>query len=277
MKREMYFKALAALKKAVDDEFGRGKTQALLTLNGEGVVNRLDNTACSAGLNYLRDDARKDLQCIISLNQLNNGCREELTQEERQLFCDWFLKRSPYAKCIVTKSVKTALTLGIIVDPNYPANLVVGTTIAQRVLWEYTNIVQRFCRFTKAGMDEDAAFVMAHRYSVDDGKVAESCESGHCALNGNYVSKEYISNFSKRTYRNKRRNFNVVLKYGMIHKLWGEYWARDSGIDQKIKELVKVEVAPKEIPNPFALTMNLKRNALTVEACVEYIQSILGE
>jgi len=260
----------------------------------------VDNTACSAGLGYTyRDRAKGDKfyehkrNAIASLHQHRNSAYGNLTEAEQRVFYDWFLRRSPYAKCISTKSVDYAMKFGILIDGNFPANLVVGATIAQRVLWEYTPIVRSMQCLVKLGMNESIAFMIAHTYVVDGGGliVSRHAKDGHTAIDGGCISDAVLINFYKGKMPNKLPNYSEHKNYDKIHMLWGalvgEYKSYKALFPIMCSAVFPAEgeaaaVAEVGIPNPFAASMVMavnNNNELTInhlKSMVLYTNKLIG-
>lgn len=86
-----------------------------------------------------------------------------LPKETELWFVDYILNRSPYAKTFISKDAVKALEEGITISSgDHPGNLVGGAVVALRRLWEHIYVAQVAYDLTKAGVNEDLAFLLGH-------------------------------------------------------------------------------------------------------------------
>ena len=272
MKRKVYNNALAGLwemRRAYDGEdkielrhpdwgpygnhtlYLHQPTQAL-ALATEDTICHVGNTACSYGL--VNPDL-EDAEAIASLT-MTKAEQTSLSYTERERFMDWLINRSPYAKCIRTNSPKFAVENGIILDTHYPANLVVGAVIAQRLVWEFQSLLKGMLKFIDLGMNEDAAFVLTHQYGIMANlRVYESYYAGHTAIHGGRVTKEYLKGFVQDKPYTEMKSYYEKNTYNNIQKLWGnDDLLKYDFLKEASRNVVKVK---NDVPNPFAKTLKL--------------------
>jgi hypothetical protein len=229
----------------------------------------LNNTACAAGLD---SEVRKEVEvkAIMSLQQNGRGGRSSygggLTTEERIEFLDILINHTPYGKCIVNKDPVWADKVGLIVDPNFGYNLVLGALIAHRLLWEYADIAKDIIHYAKLTGSKPLAFMLGHAYTAGGD---ERGGRGHICLDNEYLSKSHIKNFITgdgtvvETYAVKK-GYDYT-----IDKMWGV--SRDQPIQEEIREFASSgEVS--SIPNPFAKTLVLDKAAASDAGICEYFK-----
>jgi hypothetical protein len=301
MKRKIYNNALKGLcemrkawkagQTAIEVKYGEralkvGGFTSCLCVAGEEYILHVGNRACSAGLRYSARGFVGTIGAVCSLSKqgVSSTYGAKPTDEDRVLFADWFLNRSPWAQCIVTNSPNYLIEMGMIIDADYPANLVVGATMAHRCFWESTAIIAGWSKFVAAGMDETAAFYVAHKFVVQGGKIVVSTEDIHCALSGHNLTKDTLKNFCTGKLVRPQETYSKLGSYDNVHVLFGD---SDSGggvfvsLDEALQERAK-EFKENIVPNPFAVSLQLKREVNLSEkellaALSAYINKIIGE
>lgn len=299
MKRNVYNKALKALKQMVMASEGRigrttddiikntylpvdrGRTQRLAVVD-ENNIHHITNTACSAGLLYIpisRYITGKMGVKAISVLTMNNMAPLNLGDGLKLKFADWFINKSPYSVCISTNSPKNAIEHGIILDANYPSNLVVGAIISWRRLWEYTSAVSSWEVLVDAGMNPSAAFILSHKVLADRSGLGDTNLNGHCAFPGRSISKEMVINFTKGnlvvindTYTNELNYSKIDLSWGSVSNDWSPLDISGAMVTDKLED--------SKVPNPFerSLKLNKKANAgykVLLDSLVKYINSLV--
>jgi len=243
----------------------------------------LTSTWCASGLNSGSPDA---IASLTAYDYFKVGQGDHLSNEEKVLFFDWLCNRSPYAVCISTKSAKFAAKEGIILDASYPNNLVVGAIIASRICWEYRNVCRTMQRFVEKGMNESAAFFLAHYYKVSSTYgITKSGSDGHCALTHEYTNEETLVNFVKGTQVYAGEPLSAGYGYGGIHTLWGGKTGMGSVDILTIASrdhINNLPAAPNPIPNPFAKSLQLGEvvslpTKQAMEVLVAYVNKLIGE
>jgi len=110
----------------------------------------LGNVHCSAGIREYGDVpvCWKGVDAIVSPTQpYDGGIGTALTQEEQREFYNILLNHTPFGECIVGKYLNEAVSEGIVVDTHFPARLVAGTFMAQRLAWEQTDIARSILHY----------------------------------------------------------------------------------------------------------------------------------
>ena len=128
---------------------------------------------------------------IFIVNMVRTNVGKKLSNN----FIRWWVRESFASKAFITKDEETVLEKGAILDCSYPAYYVVLSMIGLRYLWEFPQIVRNWGMFEKH-VNADAAVIMAHMFSSDDGKVWEgkfkSGNSNHTWFQ-NYWAKKHFT------------------------------------------------------------------------------------
>jgi hypothetical protein len=252
----------------------------------DGELSHSDETWCAAVL-----DEGRNYQAVASLTCYDyaggNGGGTKLTLDERVLFFDWLCNHSPYSQCIVTKDPAIAANEGIILDGDYPANLVVGAIIASRISWEYRSTFHTMKKFIEAGMDSSAAFYMAHRYGIRGQESLFSVvTSPHQAIDDCNVDTYTLENFVNGVL--VQPNVNLTAPdhgYDDIHGLFGDrgnkgFIGDNILVDAIAKYCADVGYQENSVPNPFSKSLTLKKEVkldagLQLQALVTYVNNIV--
>ena len=123
-----------------------------------------------------------------------NMVRTKVEKKLSNRFIRWWVRDSFAAKAFITKDKEAILKKGAILDCSYPAHYVVLSMIGLRYLWEFPQIVRNWGMF-KEHVNADAAIIMAHMFSTDDGKVWEgefkSGNSNHTWFQYYWTNEEF--------------------------------------------------------------------------------------
>ncbi len=240
MKREHYKLALAARKlmnKALDGGLvrhvnGEGEEPSNLTRSRKATactvivtkkhVHICSNQACHAGLSNNYDGFPEDKGtriAVISPVQESKEPKEYLLR-----FIDWYINRSPYAKLgvFVNKSAKDVLKYGFICNTDVPANIMAGALIGSRIMWEYTSILESWIAQVDAGIDESAAFYIAHILCVNGSNFSVLRNAGHCAIDGNTGCVNNLMRFVNAKPSYVRENYIDHYNYAGVHDSWSD-------------------------------------------------------
>lgn len=267
MDKHLYDVSVEALYYMAENK-DRHTEQQFAVITSDGGYEVSDFTICMAGIKGMKNEA------VASLTQhkSKDNCEgRALSTDELELFLDWLCNRSPYSQCILAKFPKFIYHFGIVLDSSYPANLVVGAAIAHRIAWEYTCVAENMLNFIGAGMNESAAFVIAHQYGVKGGdRVYNSCHNGHTAVYGGSITPEYLCNFVNGKLISPNSSLQVRNgKYDGISDLWGD-------VDNTFDFLAGIPKKENNVPNPFANTLILEgAEAGDIREFVAYINSIV--
>ena len=223
---------------------------------GKSVMNEmewLENTACTAGLSDAIDEFSV-VKGIVSLQQNGGGQRgdsnNKLTKAMRVQFLDILINHTPYGVCVVEKDPEYAEKYGLIVDADYPSNIIVGLLMAQRLCWEYTRIARNILAFAEAGVDKSLSFLLGHAYSRNGLKLRDC---GHICWDPRHLSRTVIKNYMMGESQIEELPYSVEKTYHQgISNMWGDDGGED--IHAEIRDSGK-EAGAVTIPNPFAKTM----------------------
>ena len=302
MKRDMFIMANRTLNDRVKaTKLGKGEVvgnvnaigrsfNSALAVGTAAKVYDVGNRACSAGLRggwlqgKLLDD-KESAEFITSATLTGKLKTARVSYEDMTKFMDWFINRSPWSICIVTNSAKVAMEKGIVFDAHYPANLIAGGTMVHRCLWEYYQLIRTWKLFTDAGMNENAAFFMAHGYEEERGTLSKCCYDVHCALDGDYLDPDTLRNFVAGDIKSPDKTFNERFGYGQVASMWVDPNKNRDRRPDYIKLATQGIKLPKDavpVVNPFKGLRLRARMALpldvTVKALATYInETVLGE
>lgn len=203
MKREHYRLGLKYLKETVKEGEGRSGRTAYYSCFHEGAKGNIIsiNTACHAGLcSYSYKGSIGVVNCLIKNYGGNHGPGRwsDTTDEEKIMFLDWLVKRSPYKTAFVSKKATKILKQGAaLLTSEAPGNILGGACVSMRRLWEHTIVLQVWCDLVKAGVNENLAYVLGHLAagSKDKGLNWSNFAGWHVAINSNSWTTGQVKNF----------------------------------------------------------------------------------
>ena len=273
-------------------------TRSVLMMGGQPSVVRtssiewIDNTACCAGLmaggyGGISKDAA-GVEAIVSVSQRGSG--RALVRAEAVQFYDILINHTPYGECIVSKDPEYAYNFGLIIDTNYPSNIIAGCLMAQRLAWEYVNKARSAIHYANLGVNKSLAFLLGHTFSNDGGDITSS---GHCCIDSSLVDKTYIKNFIKgKAQPDELYSVQKTYKYN-VHSTWQsgkcEFdengYAKEKRLGLHINAIVADYAvnnkAVARVPNPFAKSFTLTLDGVTDSVVVAYfkenLDGILGD
>lgn len=140
----------------------------------------------------------------------------------------WLINISPFKDCILSKDVNYAWEYGMVFNPEFPSNYVVGAMTAFRMGYEYDNIVRTWYALVSIGVDPTWAFYLAScAISFDNSVFSQSYRmaDGHEVLDGKVMDKIAVKNFLTGIVRSPSSYiFSECTSYkkgGSINGLWG--------------------------------------------------------
>lgn len=168
--------------------------------NGE--IRHQAPDACHARLcwsGYADEDTRAKAIVNIALNITPhfNG----LSMDNKKIypkFVNYMLNESPWAFCFVTKDVKEALEVGILMDVNQNVSHIVGAAVSLRLATEFPATLKPFGDALDKGYSGNVAHLISGH--LMEGRVTEW--PYHSALTSS-LNKEAIIKFFKTGYANK--------------------------------------------------------------------------
>lgn len=259
---ELADKCAESLVQYMEQQFGYTELSCCAMVGlatSDGKLIHSNNTACHAGL-HRYDEGKPDFELVVSLNQVDYG--QFLEDEYAVPYIDWLVNRSPYAPAFITKDAESCMEKGYVATTtDVPSNQMVGGFIAQRRLWEYSDMARAWYEFVKAGMNENLAYCMAHSIqstsvngSIQGGSLAwGKCRRGHTSLDigdmGPKAVKRFVlgeMNIKDPTYRKKNR-------YGNIDITWGTPRRGEMSLYHAVQGVRLVAEDKVESCNPFPL------------------------
>jgi hypothetical protein len=148
---------------------------------------------------YYREDSGAKAIVNIALNITPHY--KELTKENKEIypkFVNYMLNESPWAFCFVTKDVKEALEVGILMDVNQNVSHIVGAAMSLRLATEFPATLKPFGDALDKGYSGNVAHLISGH--LMGGKVTNW--PTHSALISS-LNKGAIIKFFKTGYPNK--------------------------------------------------------------------------
>lgn len=159
---------------------------------------------------------------ILSGLQRNNN--PDATKEDKLMFADFFINKSPWKKVFVEQTPEDVVNDEMwIIDANNPANLIANACVATRIISEFPAKFKAWRRMVKTGIDETLAFFMCHYVAArdDDGeKLIITGDGGHVCFESSF-DKHYFNNFLNGNYQNEEPHMSEGIGYRRINNIWG--------------------------------------------------------
>lgn len=188
------------------------------------------NQACHAGLANTHYNGFKKKGAIAVVSALMKPKPVEMLEEEEAFFfLDWLLNRSPYAETFITKSADEALYYKATISSAFhPSNLMAAGMVASRRLWEYPVIARVMVALSKAGVNEDLAYYLAHLFAGRFDKVGNcswsDTKSAHCSVNPAIMGKKELLAFLQHKPTKLNKTYNEHYQYSGYDAMYGESW-----------------------------------------------------
>ena len=246
-------------------------------------VEWLDNTACCAGLRARGyggiGTGVSGVEAIVSVSQTERG--PAMNRADSILLYDILINHTPYGKCVAKKDPAYAYDFGLIINADYPSNLIAGCLMAQRLAWEYTDVARNILHYAELGVDKGVAFLLGHTFSTSG---ATTRNSGHCCIDSAFISESFIKNFVNGVAQHdvaysvqKNYKFNVHNTFQTTRAepdKWSNCHSECEGvhISKVIAEYAKGQSATVALPNPFAKSFTLEANKITDQVIVSYFK-----
>lgn len=124
----------------------------------------------------------------------------DTTTEEKILYLDWLMKRSPYKEAFLYKSPRRALRdKCVVVRGECPAATLGAALVATRRLWEHTSVAVVFCELVKRGVPENLAYYLGHLAGFTRGRKGafswDCAKSSHCTIDSHDYDREAVKKF----------------------------------------------------------------------------------
>lgn len=181
-------------------------------------------TVCHAALSREYEGHPEDRFAVVNgfqtaYNGMNGaGKWEDTSLEDKALYLDWLFNRSPYASTFISKSAIRSLNYGFSVsDCATPSNLMAAGLVATRRMWEYPYILRVWVDLTKAGVNENLAYYLAHLASCKvDGTGSISWNSPvyvHCSIDSHLWGVDPLKNFINNAPKSLNQLYTKNLNY----------------------------------------------------------------
>jgi len=217
-----------AIKKAVMEDREFTAEYSLRYTARFMVVGKKDRTSfatvCHAALEREYEQHPEDRFAVVNglqtnYNGMNGGGKwTDTSVEDKILYLDWLFNRSPYASTFISKNAIRSLNYGFSVsDCATPSNLMAAGLVATRRMWEYPYILRVWVDLTKAGVNENLAYYLAHLSSckVDGtGKLAwNNPVYGHCSIDSHRWGADSLKNFINNTPKKLNQLYTEDIHY----------------------------------------------------------------
>jgi hypothetical protein len=187
--KSLITKLKVRMKEHVRDKYP--SNQQLMSIVPDGSTY-LRMGACTAELRNLPEEA-----CYIGNAFVDKGKNGAgiLKPSTRRAYANWLVKESPYSKHLEHTTAKEVLEIGVVLSTQTPSNILYGTFIACRMLWEQPSIVQDWHWLVKGGVNKNAAWMLAHFFSHKGSLKSPN----HVGFHEGGLSKEQLKNFMNNT------------------------------------------------------------------------------
>lgn len=228
---------IEAIKKAVmEDKWftDEGNLRYTARFMVVGKKNRTSfNTICHAALSRKYEDHPKDRFAVVNgfqttYNGMNGaGKWEDTSLEDKALYLDWLLNRSPYASTFISKNAISSLNYGFSVsDCATPSNLMAAGLVATRRMWEYPYILRVWVDLTKAGVNENLAYYLAHLAACKvNGEGSISWDNpvyGHCSIDSHVWGVDSVKNFINNSPKRLNQLYTKNLDYSGYGRMFSD-------------------------------------------------------
>lgn len=222
-------------------------TAAVCAVYEGGKPDISTNQACHYGMKSFKTGSIAVVSGLMKPSELTT-----LDEDEALIFLDYLLNRSPYSEVFITKSAHEALLHKMIVGkPSSPSNLLAAGLVASRRLWEYVEVARVFVDLSKAGVDEDLAFYLAHiaRASFDRSGDCDwnGSKNGHCSMDSNAFGQESMINWLSHKPAKLNRPYSESVNYDGYAAMYGI----DRGLSTWINQNFPYKGAKAKMAGPF--------------------------
>lgn len=185
------------------------------------------NRACHAEMSQY-----KEAKAIWSKNP-KAGHKQAVPKKVQEAWTEWLLKRSPWSKIPIQTTVEFALKKGFVIqDMDIPANYLVNFLIATRMPCEHGEHVNRWYKFTKAGVPENVAFILGC-FTNDKGQ--SICPNyGHHPFDSGCFHMTAVENFVKGEIARPNQPYSKSPLYYPCNSVW--YKEKGTDFELYIKE-----------------------------------------
>lgn len=147
--------------------------------------------------------------------------KDEKTTEVHAAYLKWLLNDSPWSMTYITKDPDDALLNGIVVDANYPGNLVTAACIATRWTGEHVASMNFWYEMVKHGMPPHEAMWMSEFFYINDKRFVFSPKSDHTPFGGYHMSKEAYNNYLNNKPITTQKDYSQTGQYSEIRAIFG--------------------------------------------------------
>lgn len=198
---------------------------------------------CHALLNSNPIYGESTLTGISAFQEPESG--KGFTDEEKILFADWMINKSPYKECFLNPSAEDCLS-GWVMNLHSPAKILVGACIATRTPSEFPNRFRIWLDLVNAGVDPSEAYVYCLFMSTN-GKDEYYFTQGGCGHTSmsTYGGKRYYTKFLKGNYDKELPKWMGTFKYGFdSNSVWG-----DGNGEQVFHDLKAIDLEDTKLVN----------------------------
>lgn len=232
-------------------------------------------TVCHAALNQQYAGHPEDRFAVVNgfqtdYNGMNGaGKWTDTSLEDKALYLDWLFNRSPYASTFISKSAIRSLNYGFSVsDCATPSNLMAAGLVATRRMWEYPYILRVWVDLTKAGVNENLAYYLAHLALCKvDGTGEMSWNSpayGHCSIDSHLWGVDSVKNFINSAPQQLNQLYTKNINYYGYGRMFTEKVNEKDPLYKWINANFPYKEEKKEVDkNPFKAARVERENTIS--------------
>lgn len=207
-----------------------------------GLLDKNDNffyreaCTCFNGLKIHPERFYEYRQKKIKLNKIiidHRTCNIFVTKDDALIYINWLVNESPYSEVFISKDPHWIYDNVWIVDPHFPANVVVGACILTRFTsetWESTKgMAKLMMHLIKLGVDPNLSHIFSYLFKSYADKIKEVFpvyshkQPDHVAIYPWKCGKDFILNFINNNRLLEDNNYNEILNYkgSDLYEIWG--------------------------------------------------------
>lgn len=238
-------------------------------------------TVCHAALERQYEQHPEDRFAVVNGFQTDyngmNGAGKwgDTSLEDKALYLDWLFNRSPYASTFISKNAVRSLNYGFSVsDCATPSNLMAAGLVATRRMWEYPYILRVWVDLTKAGVNENLAYYLAHLASCKvegTGKISwNNPVYGHCSIDSHVWGVDSVKNFINNAPKKLNPLYTEDIHYSGYGRMFTEKGSERDPLYQWINaNFLYKDEQKEEDKNPFKAARVVEVSTISYKKGIE--------
>lgn len=210
-----------------------------ISCHESGGVSDHFNQACYSDLNYDSEVLTGTIAFIVGMPDGKSCHKKRLSHALTIPYLKWLKNDSPYASCILNKTVKSMWKDGMIVSCHSPTNLMMQCLTLYRYVWEYPEVVDLCVKLMKKGVHGNTAILFSHYFRRNKGgtyKYNQRSDGGHYAFSADKIGIHTL----KRMFTGEEADSATYYqhpKYSGVTETFGDGY--DTLIDEEDIKTVK--------------------------------------